>query len=555
MRAHPTASLLMGSGLVLAIAPMIRTVVPAAKAYWALPAAESVTPIVAGAMLFLVTLVRTRRWNVRAWVEQSSLVRVISATWAAVLAIVVGMVTGVWWLLGAPLPEPPPEFSLRLADQLVTRAFAVIAGLGAAALLVINYRRQRTTEAEDRRAELTEKREVSRLFTDRFAAASEQLGSDQYAIRLAGAYAMAHVADTAPSEEEAQTAINVLCAQLKTPYIADGELSGTEHHNETSFRQTIVQIIRDHIRRETRWRGKDFDFTGATFKDADFSESEFTGGNVSFRGATFLGFQANFGEVKIRGGRIDFTHAKFETTLGLNMELAEFYGGFTAFAYSSFKERDLQLSGALFEGGRVIFKSVSFTRVLSLESTALMGGSVLFDGCEFLGNISLRIARSEGGWIRFHRSQLQHGTFRLRAQDFTEGTLSFARMKFFGGVFDFSSQDLRGGKILFSDSTFDGTNATFKNVELHGCEMLFSHTEFNRGSIVFDGVDVSEGLMSYRGAKFGEAEVMFMKLLSNKGGISFAEATGTRPQGLEHHQWRIDMPEHWLQPSAKDDGA
>src|SRR5690606_28908639 len=84
--------------------------------------------------------------------------------------------------------------------------------MGAGAALVINYRRQRLSEAENSRKE-------TRLFTERFEGASEKLGSEYAAVRLAGVHALAPVADGAPSRELRQMCIDVLCAYLclKTP--------------------------------------------------------------------------------------------------------------------------------------------------------------------------------------------------------------------------------------------------------------------------------------------------------------------------------------------------
>src|SRR5262249_1027495 len=55
-----------------------------------------------------------------------------------------------------------------------------------------------------------------RTLNERFATAADQLGSDKPAVRLAGVYAMAGLADD--WEENRQTCVDVLCAYLRMPY-------------------------------------------------------------------------------------------------------------------------------------------------------------------------------------------------------------------------------------------------------------------------------------------------------------------------------------------------
>src|SRR5699024_10338699 len=118
-------------------------------------------------------------------------------------------------------------------DAIATRAFAIVAGLGGVALLVISYRRQRTTEDG-------EEREVTKLFTETFDSAGDKLGSEHAAVRLAGVHALARLADDAPSgrDDLVQMVIDVLCAYLRMPYTPEpgpvpegaGQDQRQEHH-------------------------------------------------------------------------------------------------------------------------------------------------------------------------------------------------------------------------------------------------------------------------------------------------------------------------------------
>src|SRR5690349_1344977 len=68
--------------------------------------------------------------------------------------------------------------------DLVRIVLIVIGGLGGVVALVVAYRKQRIAEGDSRR-------ENTKLFNERFTAASGQLGHDSAAVRLAGVYAMA----------------------------------------------------------------------------------------------------------------------------------------------------------------------------------------------------------------------------------------------------------------------------------------------------------------------------------------------------------------------------
>src|SRR5690606_10877208 len=132
------------------------------------------------------------------------------------------LLTGLWFLFGRPAFSDG-ELSPRDSIELVKLALAVIAGVGGIVALVVAYRRQKVNEAahelaeraqqlneqehalskraqelkekEHQLVELDQKRQDTKLFHERFRDASGQLGSEQAAVRLAGVYAMASLAD------------------------------------------------------------------------------------------------------------------------------------------------------------------------------------------------------------------------------------------------------------------------------------------------------------------------------------------------------------------------
>jgi hypothetical protein len=87
----------------------------------------------------------------------------------------------------------------------------------------------------------------TRTLNERFATAASQLGGDKPpAVRLAGVYAMAGLADDWP--ENRQTCVDVLCAHLRMPYYPDpgGEAPAPERlafRANREVRHTIIRVI------------------------------------------------------------------------------------------------------------------------------------------------------------------------------------------------------------------------------------------------------------------------------------------------------------------------
>ena len=84
-----------------------------------------------------------------------------------------------------------------------------MAGVDALVALIVAYRRQKTAEADS-------VHDRTRVFNERFTAIATQLGDDQPAVRLAGVYAMAGLADD--WKQNRQTCVSVLCAHLRLSY-------------------------------------------------------------------------------------------------------------------------------------------------------------------------------------------------------------------------------------------------------------------------------------------------------------------------------------------------
>jgi hypothetical protein len=152
---------------------------------------------------------------------------------------------------------------------------------------------------------------------ERFATAAGQLGSDKpSAVRLAGVYAMAGLADDWP--ENRQTCVDVLCAYLRMPYEPDpGEDAPVPERlafrASREVRHTVIRVTAAHLKADTAvpWRGLSLDFTGVVFDGGDFRGARFAGGKVLFGRAVFAGGTVDFSGAEFADGTVDFGDAEF----------------------------------------------------------------------------------------------------------------------------------------------------------------------------------------------------------------------------------------------------
>ncbi|WP_200842484.1 pentapeptide repeat-containing protein [Actinomadura sp. K4S16] len=335
------------------------------------------------------------------------------------------VMTAVLAVLGFPHLEHTKALPLSQLLDVLKLVLGTVAGVGALFALVMAYRRQRLAEVADDRDQqralldaqravleqeraLLEQRQAqedrTRVFNERFGAASAQLGHDEPAVRLAGAYAMAGLADD--WEQGRQTCIDVLCAFLRLPYTpdpgddpAEGQEPAAHAAARAAYlaarevRHTVIRIIGNHLNGHTdvSWRGHDLDFTGAVFDGGDFHKAVFTNdATISFQGARFVGGRVDFGDARFVGGTVDF-------------EDAWFVGG------------GVDFGAARFEGGTVNFWGARF-----------VGGTVDFGFAQFAdGAVDFRYARFEGGTVHFGYARFEGGTAHFGYAQFEGGTVDF----------------------------------------------------------------------------------------------------------------------------------
>jgi hypothetical protein len=196
-------------------------------------------------------------------------------------------------------------------------------------------------KAQGKQLEDTLAEQRARTLNERYATASAQMGSDRPpAVRLAGVYALAGLADDWP--ENRQTCVDVLCAHLRMPYLPDPGDEAPEQERlgyraNREVRHTVIRVITAHLQPDHQraataqdWRGLNLDFTGVVFDGGDFTGAEFSDGAVSFMGTRFSGGTVYFGEAEFSGSTVDLSHASFSGTNVL-FRSARFSGGMVDF--------------------------------------------------------------------------------------------------------------------------------------------------------------------------------------------------------------------------------
>ncbi|MFV0458984.1 MAG: pentapeptide repeat-containing protein [Actinomycetales bacterium] len=229
--------------------------------------------------------------------------------------VVVWVVTA----MGSPTPSgldwTPDSHGIRPSLFDVARAAAPLAGIFAAAILAgAALLRQRSTDLE------LEHEAVAALHT-RYTEAAKQLGDEKAAVRLAGVYAMAALADdwlNRGNTADAQACVNVLCAYLRMPRASDeetqdqDEAQDQDRDQETPVRDAIIAALTSHrdILHGT-WKSLDFNLkaanlAGANLTRANLTEADLTKADLeraNLAGATLTG--ANLTWANLDGADLD----------------------------------------------------------------------------------------------------------------------------------------------------------------------------------------------------------------------------------------------------------
>jgi uncharacterized protein YjbI with pentapeptide repeats len=279
----------------------------------------------------------------------------------------------------------------------------------------------------------------TRTLNERFAVAADKLGSDKPpAVRLAGVYAMAGLADDWP--ENRHSCVDVLCAYLRLPYEADPGDDATAKERlgfraSREVRHTVIRIITAHLQEDARvpWRGLDFDFTGTVFDGGYFGLADFSGstvtfdeaefsGNVNFAGSKFSGPEVSFFRTKFSDGFVSFGGVDFSDDV--NFTDARFLGSIVNLS-AAFSGDEVSFAGAEFSSGGVYFSSANFSgEKVFFNNAVFSGGEVSFSGAVFSsGEVSFIGAQFVGADVNFGAGD--HFSLSVGAAEFRHGTINF----------------------------------------------------------------------------------------------------------------------------------
>lgn len=326
-------------------------------------------------------------------------------------AVVVGasIATGVSWLLGRIMfgalsdawpnwlvPGPASGDEGWLAPIKV--ALTVAAGVGAAVALVVAYRKQRLAERAEPRDVAADQRERERSYRDRYASATEQLGSSNSTVRLAGVYALANLADQ--WLEGRHQCVEVLCSHLRVPWSPEGTVGestitlqqpsvsgGTRTTTyiatpgELEVRKTILRLIGrhllpDHLRAadNASWSTIPLDLQGAHLPALDWRNCQIP--KIDFIGAEFIG-DAKFDNATFAGD-VDFVgYSGFE---GRASPGGIWFREDAGFNHATFS-KTASFNGATFDGG-AWFVGATFASESKFNDVKFRGGAG-FDGATF----------------------------------------------------------------------------------------------------------------------------------------------------------------------------
>ena len=198
-------------------------------------------------------------------------------------------------------------------------------------------------------------------------------------------------------------------------------------------------------------RTVDFSLANFTGKKADFSNTHFGSGNLSFLKAEFGDFPVSFKGTSYSEGNNNFQYAKFKN-------------GKVTFENSTFENGNLSFINTNFGDGNVSFKNVHFGN----------------------GDVSFAFASFKKGNITFDKAIFNGDEISFSKVDFGDGKVDFRRVQFGDGDINFEEISLdKGNKLIFRRSDFGESSANFREALLHDCLIDFEEAKFKNGKLNF----------------------------------------------------------------------
>lgn len=272
----------------------------------------------------------------------------------------------------------------------------------------------------------------------RFTTVAEQLGSENFAVRHAGAYALAALADDwhqVGKDAERQVCVDLLCAQLRQPRLTEGVPGvatrvSDEAAKDLEVRKTIVALIKAHrpITQPPRndWISCTLDLSRADLSEMSFVGTDLNSANLDDANLSFTDFyKANL--VNAQMARVDISGAKF---IEANLTNARLYSSRTLYS----DESDVW-------GRRASFEQANLTRAWFTNATLLNAD---FEGANLSSAILNSAKMEEANFSGAFLVRVKTFDAKLGKADFTDADVrgaNFSRAEVFEAKWDGAKYD------------------------------------------------------------------------------------------------------------------
>lgn len=393
---------------------------------------------------------------------------IFGALMAAIASLV--LVAAIVWLiallaLGFPRFPSPSQLTLNQLGGVVQIGLSVAAAVGVAVALLVAYRKQRDSEAV-READL-------------FKIAVEQLGSDQYFMRLAGVLALRDLGDR--WEPWRQRSLDMLCVALVQ-----------SEESAAGLRRTIYEILRERFNERSHgWRKCSITIAHGEIPDLDLSNLWLSCGTLTLRDIT-LSQPTNLSSIQLSGdARLVLDGIRLTNTLNLNGVVCQGNSGI---------EMNEILIGA---NGTLDFSKTQITQggtVRVRNVNALDGGQFGARSLSVSGSLDLSdLTCASGALIDLTRLTCNAGHVSVTNVDAPDCGLTLSGVRVLnGGYLRIDNFSGDGGRLcLDGGRVTEGSVVSLTNIMVYNGARLDLQQLYNKsGSLFYANVVVNAGVVN-----------------------------------------------------------
>ncbi|NPA68306.1 MAG: two pore domain potassium channel family protein [Chlorobi bacterium] len=223
--------------------------------------------------------------------------------------------------------------------------------------------------------------------------------------------------------------------------------------------------------------------------------------------------EINLSGILFEGKYINFGNTYFVCKT-LNFSYSVFFAETTDFSYSVFKTNIVNFSKTTFSDGDFIMKNTIFSEgIKDFQNIEFQEGKKSFINIEF-GN----------GDVLFTDTKFGNGLTSFKVSEFGNGRIDFSRAKFGKGETTFEKVNFGNGDVSFRTAEFANSKVNFTSAEFGNGKKSFINTDFGNGNIYFKNANFGDGAVSFRLAQFGSGTADFHFSEFGNGNITFDRA-------------------------------